>query len=380
MSEKIKVLHVVQCAGGVDCYLRMLFTYMNRNEFEEILVCSPDFHKEDYEKLVDSFEVVDMCNKLSLKKDSKAVVTVRHLIMQYKPDLVYCHSSKGGGIGRLAAYGLGIPVIYNPHGWAFSMKGSKVKSLMYLNIERALSHLTSQFIVISNYEKMIAVQKHVCKPKRMKVIFNGIDFKQVDKQVSLSRVSRGSLGIPEDAYIVGMVGRISVQKAPDIFVKAASTIKKMIPKAWFVIVGDGDEKLEIEKLALDFGIANYLTITGWVDNPLAYANLFDQAVLLSRWEGFGLVLAEFMKLGKPIVATAVDAIPDLITDYENGLLVEMDHPDKVAEAVYNIYRDNQLKNALVENGEMRANALFNVSRVAKEHERLFERLTLKHSV
>jgi glycosyltransferase involved in cell wall biosynthesis len=133
-------------------------------------------------------------------------------------------------------------------------------------------------------------------------------------------------------------------------------------------------------LALDFGIANYLTITGWVDNPLAYANLFDQAVLLSRWEGFGLVLAEFMKLGKPIVATAVDAIPDLITDYENGLLVEMDHPDKVAEAVYNIYRDNQLKNALVENGEMRANALFNVSRVAKEHERLFERLTLKHSV
>jgi glycosyltransferase involved in cell wall biosynthesis len=143
-------------------------------------------------------------------------------------------------------------------------------------------------------------------------------------------------------------------------------------------VGDGDEKQEIEQMAHEYDIRNVLTITGWVDNPLAYANLFDQAVLLSRWEGFGLVLAEFMKLGKPIVATAVDAIPDLITDYENGLLVEVDNPEMVASAVHNIYNDCSLKDALIKNGLMRVNALFNVNRVAKEHERLFEKLTLKY--
>jgi glycosyltransferase involved in cell wall biosynthesis len=356
----------------------MLFAYMNREQFEQILVCSADFHKEDYEALVDYFEQVDMCNALSPKKDSKAVKSVRQLMMKYKPNLIYCHSSKGGGIGRLAAYGLGIPVIYNPHGWAFSMKGSRLKSLIYQGIERFLAHLTNQFVVISNYEKLLAVERHVGRPEKMKVIFNGIDFKAVDRQLALSSVSRASLGIPEDAYVVGMVGRISAQKAPDIFVKAASSIKKQIPNAWFVIVGDGDEKQEIEQMAHEYDIRNVLTITGWVDNPLAYANLFDQAVLLSRWEGFGLVLAEFMKLGKPIVATAVDAIPDLITDYENGLLVEVDNPEMVASAVHNIYNDCSLKDALIKNGLMRVNALFNVNRVAKEHERLFEKLTLKY--
>ena len=130
--------------------------------------------------------------------------------------------------------------------------------------------------------------------------------------------------------LTSLVGRISPQKAPDVFVRMASEVVKKIPKAWFVIVGDGEQREEILALAEQLGIADRLTITGWTENPIDYMKLFDQAVLLSRWEGFGLVLAEYMTLEKPIVATAVDAIPDLITDYENGLLVESDSPEKAA--------------------------------------------------
>lgn len=376
MNNKIRLMHVVECAGGVDRYLRMLTSRMDRERFEQILVCSDDFRREEYEDYVDEFvQVHEMQNALSPSKDGAAVKRVRALIRQWKPDVVYCHSSKGGGIGRLAALGLGVKVMYNPHGWAFSMKGSKVKSWIYLMIERTLAHATDQFVMISNYEKMLAVQRHVGNADRMKVIFNGVDTENIRKTAALSMISRRDVGIPEDAYVIGMVGRISPQKAPDVFVRMAAEVVKKIPKAWFVIVGDGEQREEILALAEQLGIADRLTITGWTENPIDYMKMFDQAVLLSRWEGFGLVLAEYMTLEKPIVATAVDAIPDLITDYENGLLVEPDSPEKAAAAICEIYENKELKYKLINNGKMRVNAFFDISRVANEHERLIVKIS-----
>ena len=376
MNKKIRLMHVVQCAGGVDRYLRMLTSRMDRERFEQILVCSDDFRREEYEDFVDEIvQVHEMQNALSPSKDGAAVKRVRQLIRQWKPDVVYCHSSKGGGIGRLAALGLGVKVMYNPHGWAFSMKGSKVKSWIYLMIERTLAHATDQFVMISNYEKMLAVQRHVGKADRMKVIFNGVDTENIRKTAALSMISRRDVGIPEDAYVIGMVGRISPQKAPDVFVRMAAEVVKKIPKAWFVIVGDGEQREEILALAEQLGIADRLTITGWTENPIDYMKLFDQAVLLSRWEGFGLVLEEYMTLEKPIVATAVDAIPDLITDYENGLLVEPDSPEKAEAAICEIFENKELKYKLINNGKMRVNAFFDISRVANEHERLIVKIS-----
>lgn len=365
-------MHVVQCAGGVDRYLRMLTAMMDRERFEQVLICSDDFRREDYEGNVDVFvQVHEMRNPLSLSRDRAAVRRVRELIRLIRPDVVYCHSSKGGGIGRLAALGLGMKVVYNPHGWAFSMRGSRVKSLVYLMIEKMLALVTDQFVMISNYEKMLAVQRHVGRIDRMKVIFNGVDTKDIRRTAAASVISREEMKIPAEAYVVGMVGRISPQKAPDMFVRMAAEVLKRIPNAWFVIVGDGEQHEEVVALASQLGIADRLKITGWTEQPIAYMNLFNQAVLLSRWEGFGLVLAEYMTLGKPIVATAVDAIPDLITDYENGLLVERDNAMQAAEAVCTLYDDWKLRDKMIKNGQMRVNAFFDVRRTANEHEHLF---------
>ena len=372
--KKILLLHIAQCAGGVDCYLRMLLAHMDRNRFVQILICSSDYSKDEYQGLVEEFIQIEMRNSLSFVEDAETVYRVRKLIKRYHPDIIYCHSSKAGGIGRIANMGTGIPLVYNPHGWSFNMKGARLKSLIYLWIERLLSPLTNQYIAISNYEKLSAVQNRVVKADKIKVIFNGIDFVTVDEEVKSSIVTRASLNIPNDAYLIGMVGRISQQKAPDIFVRAAAVLKKSLPNSYFMIVGDGDQRNEIERLVKECGLNGRILITGWVDNPIAYSNLFDQAVLLSRWEGFGLVLVEYMKLGKPIVATEVDAIPDLITDHENGLLVETDNVEQIVSAIQEIMNDNKLKSKLISNGMMRAKAFFNIQRVACEHDSLFMKI------
>jgi len=372
--DKIRIFHIVQCAGGVDCYLRMLLEYMDRNRFEHILICSFDYSKDEYNNLVDEFVQIEMCNSLSLMSDVKAISSVRNLIKYYHPDIVYCHSSKAGGIGRIANIGTGIPLVYNPHGWAFNMKRANLKSYIYLWLERMLAPLTTQYIVISNYEKLSAIQMHVTGATKMKVIFNGISVEKIDEQLKNTFVTRASLNIPDNAYLIGMVGRISEQKAPDIFVKVAAVLKDVIPNAYFMIVGDGEQRGEINQLIEKLGLVGRIVITGWVNNPIAYANLFDQAVLLSRWEGFGLVLTEYMKLGKAIVATEVDAIPDLITDQENGLLVEMDNVEQAVNAIKEIFHNEELKQKIISNSLMRVNAFFNVERVASEHKFLFFRL------
>ena len=168
-----------------------------------------------------------------------------------------------------------------------------------------------------------------------------------------------------------MVGRISQQKAPDIFIRAARIIKNSIPKAFFTIVGNGEMEDEVKQYAKENGLEESLLITGWVQNPLDYIKIFDVAMLLSRWEGFGLVLPEYMVSGKPIVATECDAIPYIIEDGENGLLVDVDDPVSAANATVKICKNDRLRGKLIENGKIIVRQKFDAKRMAEESEMLF---------
>ena len=104
-KNKIRILHVAQAAGGVDRYIRMLLKYLDKEKFENILVCSQDFHEEDYKGLLDSFEQIEMTRAIG-RTDLKAIKEVRALIKKYNPDIVYAHSSKAGAIARVADIGI----------------------------------------------------------------------------------------------------------------------------------------------------------------------------------------------------------------------------------------------------------------------------------
>lgn len=371
-KKKIKILHVAQAAGGVDRYIRMLLKYLDKEKFENILVCSQDFREKDYKNLVDFFEQVKMDRAIG-SNDLKAIGEVRRLIKRYNPDIVYAHSSKAGAIARVADIGLKNHCLYNPHGWAFNMRCSAKKEAMYTAIEKIAAPFCDKIICISDAEKQSALDKKICREDKLQVIFNGVDIEAYENGIH-GTVKRKDLNIPEDAFVVGMVGRISPQKAPDIFIKMAKHVKDKVSNAHFIIVGNGNQEAEIRKYAEDNGFSDSLHITGWVDNPMSYVELFDVACLLSRWEGFGLALPEYMMAGKPIVASSVDAIPNIIRDGENGLLVEVDDDFGASEAVLRIYREAGLRDRLVAQGMEDVHNRFNARRVSEEHGKLFERL------
>lgn len=370
-KSKIRILHVAQAAGGVDRYIRMLLKYLDKEKFENILVCSQDFHEEDYRGLVDSFEQVEMTRAIG-GNDLKAIGEVRALIKKYNPDIVYAHSSKAGAIARVADIGLRNHCVYNPHGWAFNIRCSAKKKAIYTMIEKIAAPFCDKIICISDAEKQSALDKKICREDKLQVIFNGVDIESYENGVR-GAIKRKDLNIPEDAFVVGMVGRMSPQKAPDVFVKMAKQVKDEVPNAHFIIVGNGNQEDEIRKYAEDNGFSNSLHITGWVDNPMSYVELFDVACLLSRWEGFGLALPEYMMAGKPIVASRVDAIPNIIRNGENGLLVEVDDDIGASKAVLRIFREDGLRKKIVAQGLEDVHNRFNARRVSEEHSKLFNK-------
>ena len=159
------------------------------------------------------------------------------MIKHYKPEIVYCHSSKAGAIGRMANFGIKNKLIYNAHGWSFNIKGASSKKIKaYELIERILAPMADKIVCISEFEKKSALEHKICKTKKLIVINNGIDF---DEYKNVKIKSRLELGIPEDAFVVGTIGRLTKQKAPDIFIKMAAIVKKHIPEAfllWSVMI------------------------------------------------------------------------------------------------------------------------------------------------
>lgn len=371
-DNRIKILHVIQSPGGVERYIKSFLKYMDNEKFCNVLVCSKDYDKDKYINLSDDFEYVDMIREINFFKDIKAIKSVRKLIKKYRPDIVFCHSSKAGAIGRIANIGIKNKCIYNPHGWAFNMKGSLKKKKMYACIERILAYMTDKIVCISKAEQASALKWNICKKEKTQVIYNGIDFEEYEHDTS--KLTRQMLYIPDNAYVIGCVGRLSEQKSPDIFAKAAVMIKKKIPEAFFIMVGDGEKRKEVEKIFYENNLEDCFLITGWVDNPMSYIKLFDVATLLSRWEGFGLVLAEYMLAEKPIVATRVDAIPELVKDNINGILVTLDNYQEVAEAVAQIYEDKDKMNFYILNGIKVVKRQFDVRIMVSKYEDVLKKI------
>ena len=359
----MKVLHVAECVGGVDRYLRSLLKY---STCENIMILSQLYKKEDYEGLADHVEIMHMTHGISASAIKEAK-ELRKKIKKYCPDVVFAHSSIAGAITRLACIGLNVKVIYNPHGWSFNMEDDKKG--IFIIIEKLMSHFCDAIVCISEAERVSALRERICKERKLHVIENGIDIEEYKKNKEVP--------IPNDVFVVGMVGRICRQKAPEIFVKMAEEVNKKKDNAFFVIVGDvlegkEEERKQIEELADELGIK--LLITGWVNNPISYVSRFDIGCLLSRWEGFGFAIPEYMLAGVPVVATRVDAIPYLIEDGVNGMLVEKDNWHEAAEKVVELAVNEEKRTKLIENGKKTVRERFDARRVAKECEELYSEL------
>lgn len=374
--KKIKVLHITQATiGGTLEYLKLFFNNIDKNNYEVALIC-PSYGpmKEEIEKLGIKVYVVEMSREINVKNDIRSFFELKKMIKKLNPDIVHLHSSKAGVLGKLASYLNKKPCVYNAHGWAFSMDVSMKKKKVYAAIERYTSVFCSKIVNISNYEYKLAKEYNIASEDKMVTIHNGIDINKFNNfKYDRSKILE-ELNIPDDSFIVGMVARISEQKDPIKFVEVAKDLCSKLDNAYFILVGDGELKKDIELMIKKHNIESKVKITGWVNDVNKYISVFDVAILTSKWEGFGLVLTEYMAASKPIVASNVGGIPELIEDGYNGFLVNIDCKDEFVEDILELNSNIELRNLYIQNSLNKLENKFNIKKVLEKHYELYKKL------
>lgn len=175
---------------------------------------------------------------------------------------------------------------------------------------------------------------------------------------------------PEGEILVGSVGRLDLMKAHDILLRAIAQVEKVR----VVILGEGEQRAALEKLAVELGVSDRVDLRGWVDNPRAYLPHFDVIALPSRSEGFPLAVVEAMLAARPVVATCVGSVPEAVLDGETGFLMNKDDIAGLATALCRLRDNPALRTQMGKRGREVAATRFTVEHMTANYERLWYKL------
>jgi glycosyltransferase involved in cell wall biosynthesis len=286
--------------------------------------------------------LANLHRELSPLADLRALARLVRIIRGGRFTVVHAHNAKGGFLGRLAAWLCGTPVVvYTLHGrdpwWRTSDSGerllgedmSRSQRLMYLAMERALRPVTDAFVAVAPRVARDAVESGIAPAGKVRVAPSALDLDAVP--YAPDPTARLDLGIPADTPLVGTVGRLGAQKAPLDFVRMARIVARARPDARFVWVGRGPlmeaARAEAQRLGVE------VTFTGYRPDAARIASTFDVYVVSSLYEGVGRSLTEALASGRPVVATAVDGVADVVVHGATGLLASARDPSGLAERV-----------------------------------------------
>lgn len=250
---------------------------------------------------------------------------VMELIRQWRPDVVHTHGYRADVVTGMAAARAGIPTVSTVHGFT----GGDIKNRLYELLQLRAFRRMDAIVAVSSPLRQRLIRAGVPAP-RVHLIRNA----WAPSAPALGRhEARTLLGLPESEPVIGWVGRLSPEKGADLFLEALTR------GPWRAsIVGDGRAAGDLRRRAEVLGLSNRLRWHGLVPSAGRLVGAFDLLVLSSRTEGTPIVLFEAMEAGVPIVATSVGGVPDVLGPDE-ALLVPPDDPDRLAEAIRQVFED-----------------------------------------
>jgi glycosyltransferase involved in cell wall biosynthesis len=253
-------------------------------------------------------------------------------------DVVHTHCAKAGAIGRIAARRARVPrVVHTYHGFPFHQFQSPVRRGAYVAIERRLGRITDMALCVGSAVAAEAVRRELIAPERVATIGVAVDGPErlrASMNAGLPEArkrARVVLGLPEDAVVVGAVGRLTYQKAPEDFIAAMREIGR--PGVIGIWIGGGELADRVARQAASLPPGVRVVLAGERTDVLEVLPALDVFAMPSRYEGLPTVLVEAMICGVPVVATAVNAVPDLVIPGVTGLLVPPCRPSQLAAAV-----------------------------------------------
>ena len=266
------------------------------------------------------------------RDDVRALRALTAVLAAHPFDVVHTHSAKAGALGRLAAHRSGVPrIVHTFHGLPYHEFQSAARRSLYIGIERRLGRFTDVALCVGAAVAVEVVRRRLVKPERVRTITVTAGGTATPRTPATRRHARALLGLPPDVPVVGAVGRLAYQKAPEDFVAALVALRR--PDVIGVWVGGGPLADRVRVLAIRALPRARVHFVGERSDVRALLPAFDVFALPSRYEGLPVAVVEAMSCGVPVVATAVNAVPDVVVPGRTGLLVPPQRPELLAAAV-----------------------------------------------
>jgi glycosyltransferase involved in cell wall biosynthesis len=361
----MRVLHIISSGGmyGAEAVILNLSRTLNDGRHRSMLgvfsnVSNPNLqlHEIALEEGIESHLI--SCDG---QIDRTAIANIRELAARTGADVVHAHGFKADIYVYLALGGTKTPFVSTCHTWYDN------------NLVVSLYGVADRF-VLRKFARVVAVSDEVRRRllkagvhgDAIRLIRNGIELRPFDNATPSLRDSTS-----ESALIVGLIGRLSIEKGIDIFLRAAARVLVEFPSARFVVVGEGPDKDKLEQLVDQLNIRGSVSMLGRrSDMPSVYASL-DVMVSSSRQEGLPIAMLEGMASGLPLVATAVGEVPTVVVDGQTGLLVPAEDADSLTEGILSLLRDPEMRVRFGAAAKQRVEDEYSAARMTADYLRVY---------
>ncbi len=296
------------------------------------------------------------------------VLRIRSYVRKHGIEIIHTHLTRATYMGYIAGLLARVPVVSSvhtlTHDWAY----------------RYLPRRSHWFVAVSRHLQDTMVTQGLDRD-HVRLVYNGTDANPLTGDTAaIRRAVRSELEIPQDAMVMGVFGRVDDGKGQHVLIQASSQILQEVDSAWFLFVGEvkDSEKERLLTMARNAETACRVRFTGVRDDVPRLMAATDIAVHPSKTESFGMVIAEAMMLGLPVIATRAGGIPELIEDGVTGLLTERD-PAAVGSAIVALCRNRDLRVSMGAAARERALSLFTADRMAANMEALYQDVLSIHS-
>ncbi|UCC94463.1 MAG: glycosyltransferase family 4 protein [Candidatus Omnitrophota bacterium] len=367
----IRILYVIENIffGGGERAFSQIINGLDKKKYQIYVACLPGGVFEEEIKGSAKILPFDLRNRFNLVN----IYRLAKIMKEHHIQLVHSQAGRGGFFVRVAARKAGIAGVVSTV--AMPVEGFDVGLLrrgIYIGLDRFSEKFVDKFIVVSEALRRTLNQKHKISPEKIVKIHNGVELNEYKPDLNLAPAFRKELDIDNNAILIGTIGRLTWQKGLPYFIQAAKKVLDTQSNVRFLVVGEGEKKKELEGLVKDLAIENRVIFTGFRKDVKSALGALDVFVLPSIREGQPLILLEAMAMGKPIVATDIEGVNEILEDGKTGALIPSANSSALAEAIVGMLQESKKTEEMGKLARSTVMDKFNIQDKVKEHQRLYE--------
>ena len=386
-EEPIRVLRVIARLnmGGPALHVAYLTAGLAERGYETTLVAGSLARGEDSmafvaEELgIEVQRIVELHREISVLRDAVAIVRLARLIRRVRPHILHTHTAKAGAVGRLAALLAGDArppiVVHTFHGHVLHGYFDPLRTAGFRLLERWLARTSTALVAVSPQVRDDLVALGVAPRERFVVVRLGIELEQ---RVATAQDGRGEnrrvLGVGPDRFAVGWIGRMTGVKRTEDVLRAFRRLRDGGVDACLFMIGDGPDRAAVERRAHELGVMRDTFFLGYQEEVAPFYAAFDAMILPSINEGTPVSAIEALAAGRPVVATRVGGVPDVVREGEDGYLVEAGDVDALADRLARLAADPELRERLGAAGRARVVPRYSVERLVDDIDLLYRSL------